>query len=190
MPKNDLLNSSILKSLFDTNILAGGERRTIGNKTYSESGDRLWLMAIFIFIHIVSTMNVAKLCNLTSSANPVILGMFGGYVGGFFLLVLILYILMTGKRKPTTLKNWSIFLLIFIVILLTFAIIAMAMSNIGSSSEQGYGYSSVILLNIGMLFLIWYVFRIKLRAVAGSTGDRSVTLSNPRNSNQDEDNFN
>ena len=64
MPKNDLLNSSILKSLFDTNILAGGERRTIGNKTYSESGDRLWLMAIFIFIHIVSTMHVAKLCNL------------------------------------------------------------------------------------------------------------------------------
>jgi hypothetical protein len=178
MPKNDLLNPSILKSLFDTNILAGGKRRTIGNTTYSESGDRLWLMAIFICFHIVSTMNVAKLCDLTSSASPVILGMFGGYVGGFFLLVLILYIIGTGKRKPKTLKRWSIFLLVFLVILMTFAIIAMAMSNEGSSEDKGYGYTSVLLINFGMLFLVWYVFRIKIRTVAGSKNDISSTLTN------------
>jgi hypothetical protein len=177
MPKNDLLNPSLLKSLFDTDILEGGVRRKVGNTTYSESGDKMWLMLIFIFFHTTASLNVARLCDLSSGASPVILGMFGGYVGGFFLLLLVLYILSTGRRKVNTLKNWRIFLIIFMLILLTLAIIAMAMSNEGSSSEKGYGYSSVLLINFGMLFLIWYIVRLKMRLVPGSIGDRSATMS-------------
>lgn len=182
MPKNDLLNSSILKSLFDTDILAGGAR-PIGNRRYTATGDRLIFICSLILIHIIGAINVAKITDLSSSASSVILGMYGGYVGGFFLVLMLIYIIATGKRRLNTLLRWKWVIVILIFILLVLAIVAMAMSNMGSSSDKGYSYSSVILLYISIIFLIWYSVRMQIKLVPSSSGDQGAIFQTNNSSN-------
>ena len=163
MSENKLLKSSILNTLF-----SGGKRRKIDGKTYSNTGDKTVLISALTLFHIVGVLNVSKLCDLTSSANAVILGMFGGYVGGFFMFLMLLFIISKSRMKVYKLLWWKWILGIFVFILLILAIVAMAMSNKGSSEEKGYGYTSVIMVYIAIIIIIWYYVRMQIKITPGT----------------------
>jgi len=181
MSTNNLLNSSILNSLF-----IGGRKRTVAGSTYTNTGDKAVLSSILALLHIVGVLNVAKLCDLTSSASPIVVGMFGGYVGGFFMLILIFLLVSKSRMRVSYLLWWKWFFVIFILILLIFAIVGMAMSNMGSSEDKGYGYTSIIFMYIAIILIIYYYIRMQIKLVPGSMqGDPQTGMFSDA-SNQDD----